>query len=376
MKANNGPVRVLAVMDKLGYGSRLYGPGRMWLSTLGAFDKRRCVMIPCVLRMDERLNAQFAKQGIHLIDLRKGRFDLTAIGALCRLIRKERIDVLHLHGDGATTFGRIAARMSQVPAIAHYHDTAEGVPAYVRWMDRLLASSTARAVAISQAVSQACQSVRRLKPEQIAVIPNAIDLDWAQELDQARVGQLREELGLRPGARVIGSVTRFRWEKDVPTTLRALERLDTSVFDWQAVIIGDGPDRSSLEKMAKQLGMSQRVKLAGFQPNVRPYLALMDVAVFSSATEGFGLALLEAMAAGRPIVATAVGGMAEIIRDGGNGLLVPAQDPLAMAGAIARLLRDLPLAQRLARQARADAQRFGVREHVEQLTALYRSVVA
>ncbi len=372
--ADNGPIRVLRVSDKLGYGANLHGPGRQWLTSLGVFDSRRVQVVPCVLRLDPHIRSQFANQGIELIDLNKRSFDPMTITALCGLIRKHKIQMVHLSGYGATTFGRIAAVITGIPAITHHHDTDDGMPGYVQAMDRWLAPVTARAVAISSAVAEACARKRFIRPKRIVVIPNAILPNWATLITAETLRSLREQLGIPEGLAVIGSLTRLRKEKDIFTFLRAIGRLRDKGWTGYAVIVGDGPDNALVKQQIQDLGLQDRVKLAGFQADVRPWLALMQVAVFSSRTEGFCNALLEAMAMGRPVVATSAGGMKELLTDGRNGIMVPVGDDGALAGGIERLLSDSRLAERLGAQAQVDAQAFLVPAMVAKFEAVYEQV--
>ena len=362
-------------MDKIGYDGCVYGPSRLWLATLPGHDCAKFHIIPCVLRSNVGIVQVFADRGITLRNLQKGKFDPTTLIGLCRLIRQERIRLLHLHGDGATTFGRLAGWITGVPAIVHYHDTADRLPWYVHWVDRLLGPRTAKAVAISDSVAEACRRVRHLKPEQITVIPNGIEEDWFSPADSAELARIRSSFGIRARARVIGSVTRFRWEKDVPTFIQALADPLLSDVDCHAVIVGEGPEKALIEQKIHALGLQARVHLAGYQPNVRPFLAAMEVVVFSSVTEGFGLALLEAMGMRRPVVVTAIGGMRELVQHEQNGLVVPARDSKAMALAIRRLLDDPTLAQRLAAAAGSATQNFSRSKHVCAIEKLYEDVL-
>ena len=371
---NGAPLRILTLMDKLGYGDRLHGPGRLWFATLPAFNSGGVEVIPVVLRADPRLARIFRQNSVPLRALGYSRVNPWTVVALIRLIRQERIDVLHLHGDGAATFGRIAAWVTGTPAIVHYHDTSDRLPAYVGWLDRLLSPATARAVAISESVAEACVRVRHHAKSNISIIPNAIEQGWSCETSPQAIASLRSLLGIPSQGRVVGAVSRFRWEKDVPTTIEAVAHLVRSGADIHAVIVGEGEDRGLVEAAIKRNDLRDRVHLVGFKEDVRPYLALMEVVIFSSVTEGFGLALLEAMAMGRPVVATAVGGMRELIRDGENGLLAPASNPRALATAVGRLLFDDNLAGRVGEQAKRDALRYSVPSHVAALVELYTTV--
>ena len=371
---NGAPLRILSVMDKLGYGDRLHGPGRLWFATLPAFNSGGVEVIPVALRADPRLARVFRQNSVPLRVLGHSRVNPWTVVALIRLIRQERIDVLHLHGDGAAMFGRIAAWVTGKPAIVHYHDTSDRLPAYVDWLDRLLSPTTARAIAISESVAEACVRVRHHAKSKISVIPNAIEQGWSCETSPEAIASLRGLLGIPSQARVVGAVSRFRWEKDVPTTIEAVAHLARSGADVHAVIVGEGEDRGLVDAAIKRNDLRDRVHLVGFKDDVRPYLGLMEVVIFSSVTEGFGLALLEAMAMGRPVVATAVGGMRELIRDGENGLLAPASNPLALATAGGRLLFDDNLAGRVGEQAKRDATRYSVPAHVAAVVELYYAV--
>jgi len=366
------PVRVLRVIDKLGHGDRLHGPGRMWLNTLNAFHGDRTDVIACVLRTTPRIRGQFEEHGVALRHLAHGRFSPWTVRTLCRLIREERIDVLHLHGFGATTFGRIAARIMDIPAITHHHDMEFG-PWYVRWIDRCLAPVTARAIAVSESVAEACRVRRHLPRERTVVVPNAVHGRWVVPEDPARCRERRRALGIPLDAPLVGSVTRFHPVKDLPVLLQAVHRMRTTPPP-HLLLVGDGPERGALERTMRALGISERTHCVGFQDDARPYVALMDVMVVCSLHEGFSTALLEAMALGRPVVATATGGMSELVRDGRNGVLVPPHDPQRLADAVQRLLEEPALASRLAAQARRDAVSFTVSAHVERIENLYLQV--
>jgi len=140
--------------------------------------------------------------------------------------------------------------------------------------------------------------------------------------------------------------------------------------------VGEGPDRAAIEQQIARLRLADRVHLVGFQPDVRPYLALMEVAVFSSLSEGCPNTLLEAMAMGRPIVATAARGIRELVRDGENGLLVQVGDSEAIAHAVGRLLAESTLAARLVAQVKQDAEAYQMPTHVRRLRHLYEDLVS
>ena len=369
------PLRVLRVMDRLGYGERLHGAGRVWLNSLGEFNGQ-CTIIPCVLRMPEAFEALFAKQAIVLWQLKKARFDPSTIAALCGLIRSEHINVLHLEGFGAATFGRIAGFLTGKPAIIQLHDMHRCVPWYVRIADWCLAPFTAGAIAVSEGVAEACVKKLHIPRSRVIVIPNAIRAGWVQPVAAGHLDLLRQSLGIPASARIVGSVAHLQAEKDVPSLIKAVSCLRASGRVCHVVVVGEGPDRPQVEEQIRQLGLADYVHLVGFQPNVRPYLSLMEVAVFSSVSEGCPNTLLEAMAMGRPVVATAARGIIELIRDGENGLLVPVGDAQAIARGIERLLDEPVFAARMAEQVKKDAEAYQMPAHVDRLQRFYQSIQA
>ncbi|OGL05275.1 MAG: hypothetical protein A3J45_04130 [Candidatus Rokubacteria bacterium RIFCSPHIGHO2_02_FULL_69_13] len=171
-------------------------------------------------------------------------------------------------------------------------------------------------------------------------------------------------------------MTRFHPIKGVRYLIEALPHVLQHEPAAYLVLWGDGPERPTLEARAQELGIADRVRLAGFQPDATRFLGMVDCFVLPSLSEGFSFALLEAMAAGRPIVATRVGGIPEVVRDAEQGLLVPAADPGALATAIVRVLRDEALAQGLGREARAASERYTLAAHAASLQQVYREVAA
>jgi len=255
--------------------------------------------------------------------------------------------------------------------VTHHHDLEPG-PWYVRWTDRWLAGATDRAIAVSDAVAEVW--IRRHLPrERIVVVPNAVHDRWRVPVDPAQRQALRSALGIPPDAPVVGTVTRFDAVKDLPALLEAVHRLRTP-SPAHLLLVGDGPERPALEERLRALGLTGRAHCVGFQDDPRPYVALMDVMVVCSLHEGFSTALLEAMALGRPVVATSGSGMSELVQDGRNGLLVPPHAPARLAEAVQRLLDDPGLAAALSSQAGKDAGRFTVAAHVAGIERIYRDV--
>lgn len=205
------------------------------------------------------------------------------------------------------------------------------------------------------------------------VIPSGVDTDRFRPGCDRRAA--KAELGLRPESIVIGTVGRLEPRKGTDTLLAAVAALRAADADITLVVVGDGPLRVALAREAGERGIAERVRFLGDRADVAEVLAALDVFVLPSRTEGMSNALLEAMAMGLPVVATAVGGTPEVIDDGRSGYLVPADDPKRMAAAVTRVLADAALAARLGVAARQTVEeRYGARSMVRRLESVYAAV--
>jgi glycosyltransferase involved in cell wall biosynthesis len=218
-----------------------------------------------------------------------------------------------------------------------------------------------------------------LRPEKIAVLHNAVKLPTAGHgTDAIRFQAIREQLGIRPMDRVLLAIGRLSKEKAHTDLVAALARLLQLKPDLrvQLVILGEGPERAAIEESVRAAGLQDVVKMPGHVNDVSGYYRMADLMVISSVSEGSPNVLLEAMAAGVPVVATAVGGIPEIARDQEQALLVPPRDPAAMARAIDVLLSSPETTDKLVTAARSlAATRYSPGQRAQELVALYRSVL-
>jgi glycosyltransferase involved in cell wall biosynthesis len=275
--------------------------------------------------------------------------DLAGFVELVRLLRRERPDILHASSSKAGVLGRLAGFLAGVPIrVFTVHGWAFAAYAGLtgrlyRWADRLVRPLTTVTVCVSERERTAGLAAGTCDPERTVVIPNAVDVAGARRL--------------RPNGRqrpLIVSVGRLKAPKDFLTLVRALGKLPRDSFG--AVIVGEGPDRRRLEEEIELVGLGERVRLAGERRDVPELLAEADVFALASASEGMPVSVLEAMAAGLPVVASRVGGLPEQVADGETGVLVEPGDPDDLARALARLLVDGELRRRLGAAGRVRAE--------------------
>jgi glycosyltransferase involved in cell wall biosynthesis len=265
--------------------------------------------------------------------------DLLGLLELAALMRRERPDIVHANSSKAGILGRTAAALVRVPVrifTAHgwAFDAHSGTASTLyRWADRLMAPLTTVTICVSERGRAAGVAAGTCRAERTVVIPTAVDA--------ATAVQARHD-GRPPRVVAVG---RLAAPKDPITFVRALARVRAMPFT--AVIVGDGPDRPGVEAEIRAAGLGGVVELAGERRDVQRLLLEADVFVLSSRSEGAPLSILEAMAAGVPVVASSVGGVPEIVEDATTGLLVPPGDAAALAAALERLLADAALRRRL-----------------------------
>ena len=364
-------LRVLWLSDKLGYGDRLHGGGRYFLTVVPAL--RDVHVIPVALRSTNGLARQFEDHGIQLRELHQARFDPRTFFALVRLIRTEQVDLLQVHGYGASTFGRLAGWLTGRPVILRQSDS-DPAPWQARVADFVCSPLTARVIVVSKSVQRFCVAKRFIPLHKVTVLPNPVTPKPVAAPEELQ--RLRDAWRLSPDAKIVGSVTRFHPVKGVEYLVEAMPDVARAVPAAHLVLWGDGPGREQLEARAQTLGVAHRVHFAGYQPDATRYLPLVDCFVLPSLSEGTPNAVLEALTVGRPVVATAAGGTPEIVRDQEEALLVPPRDHQALARSIIRVLNDAALATRLGQAALAASRRFAIERYTADLCRLYQGLVS
>lgn len=308
--------------------------------------------------------------GIPLVPLhRRHKVELGAWKRLASYLRRNQVDVLHTHKFGSNVWGTLAGRTARVPVIlAHEHSWSyQGQPLRQALDRHLIAKGATRLIAVSTEDRRRMTEVERIPPERTVYVPNGITL-----APPTPGRQMRNELGIAPETPVIGTVAVLRPVKALAVLLEAAAEL---VGEWPSlriVIAGDGPEAEMLKRRSQELGLTANACFLGSRTDVPDVLSMLDVAVCCSDSEGSPLSVMEYMAAGCSIVATAVGGIPDLITPEVHGLLVPRRDPKALAAALRRVLRDRTLARSLAENARArQSAEFDLSALVGRLETLY-----
>jgi glycosyltransferase involved in cell wall biosynthesis len=294
--------------------------------------------------------AELEQLGVDVLRLeRRSLLSNAAWGRLYSRLVGGSIDVLHSHMPRASVPGTIIGRLARIPVIVSHEHTwsFEGKPVR-RFLDRnVVARGSDVVLAVSQRDRQRMIELEGMPAECVRVLPNGIPRVPDEGAD------VREQLGAKGDELLIGSVGRFYPQKGYDHLIRAVSLLKRSYpGSFRCVLVGHGPEQEKLQALINELGLAEQMKFVGRRDDIADVVRSLDIAVLPSNYEGSPLTILEYMAGAAPIVATAVGGVPELIEDGVHGLLVEPRDPDALAAAIRRLLEDRVLASRLGTAAR------------------------
>lgn len=301
----------------------------------------------------------------------KSRLDLNAISQIRKTIKHLKPDIIHVHGTRAGILGRLAAIGFNIPVIYTEHLWTKQFRMQSRilnffhyFANWFLDMFTTQNIAVSQSVKDFLVSSNLSRADKVQVIYNGIEPTHLE----AKVFRNSREF-------LIATVGTLNPQKGMQYLIRALPLINKEFPGVQLEIIGDGSYKRKLVNEVKRLKLKSDVKFTGFVPNVDKYLTRFDLYVQPSLSESFGLAIVQAMSVGLPIVATNTGGIPEVVTEGKSGFLVPSEDPKALAAAILELLRHPSLARKMGQMARKEARlKFNVADMINELEKTYESV--
>lgn len=293
----------------------------------------------CALTRGGELAGELKKLGVEVRILgRRHRWDAARFRDLLGLIRAGRIDLIHTHLFSSHVWGRAAGRICRRPVISTEHGLSDLKNFWRRQAERFLAAGTEKIVAVSAPVAESLISRCKIPPGRVTVIENGVNLEGLPA--SVSRPEICRRLGIPARAKLVGMTARLAPLKGHEYFIEAARRILARRSDVYFLLLGEGPSRGEVESLIRRHGLGRRVFAVGFRRDVLEVVAVLDVFVLSSLREGLSLALLEAMALGRPVAATAVGGAVGLIRDGVDGILVPPADAASLAGAVKRLLDD------------------------------------
>jgi glycosyltransferase involved in cell wall biosynthesis len=367
------PLNVLQVCDHLGWeGSRMHGVKRLFGWMIPRFDPAAFKVSLVSLRRKDLSEETLEAQGLDITYLHRSKFDPLTLPALLNVIDRKQIDVLHLHGYGATTFGRMAAALRGIPAILHEHANLTDTPWFQKVADRLLEPYTDIALAVSRSTAEFVMKARLVPPSKVKVVYLGVPLDeFSRERGAAEIAQARRDLGIGPGDFAIGTITRLHESKGNSFLIAAAARVVRERPQARFFLAGEGPLLRDLEAQAAQLGLGDRFVFAGFRRDVPAALSAFDLSVFPSLWEGTPLTAFEALAMGKPVVATDADGLLDILTPGHDAVIVPKRDAVALADKIVWVMDHPEQRARLGAASRATGRQYDIGAFVRKMERLY-----
>lgn len=278
----------------------------------------------------------------------RNKWDFHAVWKLVSMLKRNNIHIIHTSLYASNAFGRMASIMARTPVtIAWEHDTAHVKPARHVLVDRFLGKFTDFITVPSEAIRQSIIERENISGEKIGVIHNFVDM--ARFSISVDSNSKRTELGLEQEDIVIGCVGSLSEHKGQRHLVDAAPRVIDSFPKAKFLLVGEGPLRSELEEKIKSMDLNGKVVLSGFRRGIPEIMGIMDLYVQPSLREAFGISIIEAMAMGKPVVASRVGGIPEVVKDGETGVLVPPGDSKAISETIVKLLGDKGRALKMGR---------------------------
>ncbi len=358
-------IRVLHVIDHLGYG----GAPFVVKSLVEQMPTDQVQSYVCALRPNPRPLPVDAT----VITLRSRKYSFAAMRSVPRLCEQHRIDVVHAHLQKAFIIALLARPRFTARLVLHEHGPIfrGGSGCIYRWVLKRFGSRADAIIANSEAASFAVKQAMSDPYLPVVVVPNSVDLE---RFDPDRYDRrtARASLGLTDEQFVVGFVGRLDRAKGPDLLVEAAARLPRDERAWCVYMVGDGPEKASLAKRIRQLGLERTVILSGLHENTAEVMRAFDVAVVPSRREAFGIAALESMRMRVPVIASPVGGLPELIENGETGVVLSRLDVDTIAEAIRRLASDETLRDRLVRKAFEQAGCFDAGNAAQQILGVYQ----
>lgn len=337
-------IKILMLIDNFDPG----GAQTLLIDLVKDLDKNKFEVVIIPLRKPKAFTDALANSGARIVELSGGKYNPFKLLSLIRLISTERVDVVHTHLTVSRFLGVIAGALGGAKRIFSHDHSGDEYLRKKKWMaklafyplDRMLMRFTDKVLAVSEAIAAFNIDYKKIPDQKVAICHNWIDVDrFSPEPNDRR--ELRQMWHIPEGAFVVGAVGRLNHQKGYRYFVKAAAEVLAVAPKTIFVVVGAGEELLPLNQLVQSLKIAHAFHFPGFYPDVERVYPVFDLFVLPSLYEPFGLVVLEAMAAGLPVIASATGGVVEIIEDKRNGLLVPPGDSKALAQGIINLMENL-----------------------------------
>ena len=350
----------------------MHGVKRLFSWMIPRFDTARFNVSLVSLRRKDLSEETLDALGVDITYLERSRFDPLTLPDMLRICDRKQIDILHLHGYGATTFGRTVGAMRGIPTIVHEHANLTNTPWFQKLADRALEPFTDIALAVSQSTADFVVKARLIPERKTRVVYLGVPLEeFSRDRSPEEIAVARADLGIRQDEFAVGTITRLHDSKGNSYLVDAAARVVRDRQQTRFFLVGEGPLLSDLEAQARALNLGDRFVFAGFRRDVAATLAAFDLSVFPSLWEGTPITAFEALAMGKPIVATDADGLLDILTDGHDAVIVPRRDADGLARKIVWAIDSPAERARLSANARMTGREYDILAFVRKMERLY-----
>jgi glycosyltransferase involved in cell wall biosynthesis len=358
-----------------GKEASLHGVARSFQWWIPAFDSSQFRILLCSRKGRDKAAEEMESSGLSPLYLGYGKMDPRNLLRLLKILKSEKVDIIHAHGYGASTWGRIAGLLTKTPVIVHERCNTLTVPLYQRPMEWVLGRFTKYALAVSESSRQFCIAKRHMRPEAVHTLYNGILLEDIPSVDKLWKLEFRRERGLKDDDILIGIVGRLESHKGHIDAFRALQQIIAEIPNLHMWILGDGTYSETLHNYVKDNNLEQHVDFLGFRRDVRKIIQCFDIQVFPSHMEGTPNTLFEAIAVGNAIIASTTDGQGEILEQGKTALLFEPGDCENLARLIGQLIADKQMQASL----RTASKKLGIlydgRNSIECIQGMYQNIL-
>ena len=355
-----------------GAEASLHGVARAFQWWIPLYDPEKFRVLLCSRKGEDKAYEEMVASGLHPLTLGYGKHDPRNFTGLLRLMKREKVDLVHAHGFGACTWARLAGHLTRTPVIVHGRCNYGTVPLPQRPVERVLGPFTRYALAVSESTRRFTVEKRHIPADRVQVLYNGILLDRVPTADPAWIAAERERLGADRDVviGVLGRLESYKGHLDAFEAMRRLEDLPAQLW-----VIGDGSEMSALREWVDQHGMGERIRLLGYRRDAVELIQCLDIQLFPSHQEGTPNTLFEALAVGNPVVASTCDGQGEILEDGVTASMFAPGDAEAMAQRLREMITDPGLRARRASAAKDKSKDFDGRKTVQRMEELYLSIL-
>jgi glycosyltransferase involved in cell wall biosynthesis len=372
--------KILYLIDGLGMG----GAENLMTSYLQHLDTSFFEPYVCALQVRDGnpIGVKLEEMGIPVDLLPVDHLrDLTALPRLIRYMRGRKIDLIHTQLEFATTFGNLASKILRIPSVCTLHtlsDPEKGSKErrrlVVMWW--ILRHFCDRVIAVSEETRQIHLRVSGNSPEKVITLYNGIEVDAFHDLEKEQAIHLVEQLGIPASGKILTTIAVLRPPKGIQHLIDAMPAILEAIPDAYYLIVGDGEHRAELEARAKSNKVNDHVIFAGYRSDIANLMAISHIFVLPTLGDALPTVIAEAMAASKPVIASAIGGVPEMVSDGKSGILLPAGDSQKLAEACIQLLQKTEEAEAMGKYGRQVAlERFNIAEQVKKTEAIYKDLL-